>query len=142
VHALAKAGCRYIQIDEPLFARKPDEALEYSFENLERIFHGCQENVVRTVHMCCGYPDRLDHPSYPKADPDSYWRIADAIESSSIQAISLEDAHRYNDLSLLELFPTTTVILGVVAVAKSRIEEVDEIVSDWLALSSILMSTV
>ena len=39
VHSLANAGCRYIQIDEPLFARYPESALEFGVENLERAFH-------------------------------------------------------------------------------------------------------
>jgi 5-methyltetrahydropteroyltriglutamate--homocysteine methyltransferase len=42
-------------------------------------------------------------------------------------AVSIEDAHRHNDLSLLEALPTTGVILGVVAIAKSRVEPVEEI---------------
>ena len=125
--ALAEAGCTHIQIDEPVFARKPEQALAYGFENLERCFHGAPEGVTRTVHMCCGYPDRLDNPDYPKADQDAYLRIADAIEASAIQAVSLEDAHRHNDLSLLEHFKTTAVIFGAVAVAKSRVESVEEI---------------
>ncbi|MEN8197729.1 MAG: 5-methyltetrahydropteroyltriglutamate--homocysteine methyltransferase, partial [Pseudomonadota bacterium] len=125
--ALAEAGCSHIQIDEPVFARKPEQALAYGFENLERCFHGAPDAVTRTVHMCCGYPDRLDNPNYPKADQDAYLRIADAIEASAIQAVSLEDAHRHNDLSLLEHFKTTTVIFGVVAVAKSQVESIDEI---------------
>ena len=128
VLALAGAGCRHIQVDEPLFARKPDAALEYGFENLERAFHGCPESVTRTVHMCCGYPDRLDRADYPKADPGCYLRLADAIDDAAIDAISIEDAHRPNDLSLLERFRRTTVILGVVAIAKSRVESTDEIV--------------
>ena len=127
VLSLAEAGCQHIQIDEPLFARKPQAALEYGFTNLERAFHNCPSHVTRTVHMCCGYPDRLDHPNYPKADPGSYLSIADTIESSSINAISFEDAHRHNDLSLLEKLPTTTVIFGAVAIARSRVETVDEI---------------
>lgn len=127
VRSLAAAGCRYIQIDEPLFARKPDQALAYGFDHLERVFHGCPPGVVRTVHMCCGYPDRLDNPNYPKASIESYSRLADAIEQSSIMAVSLEDAHRHNDLTLLERFASTSVILGVVAIAKSRVESVDEI---------------
>ncbi|OED41464.1 5-methyltetrahydropteroyltriglutamate--homocysteine methyltransferase [Chromatiales bacterium (ex Bugula neritina AB1)] len=124
---LAEAGCKNIQIDEPLFARKPQQALDYGFENLERAFHNCPADVVRTVHMCCGYPDRLDHPNYPKADQNAYLHIADAVEQSSINAVSVEDAHRHNDLSLLEHFKSTTVIFGVVAIAKSRIEPVEEI---------------
>ncbi|HIN17293.1 MAG TPA: 5-methyltetrahydropteroyltriglutamate--homocysteine methyltransferase [Gammaproteobacteria bacterium] len=127
VKALNEAGCRHIQIDEPLFARKPDAALSFGFENLERAFHGCDKSVIRTVHICCGYPNRLDNPDYPKADLGSYEKLVNAIEYSSIAAVSIEDAHRHNDLRLLESFKTTTVILGVVAVAKSVVEEVEEI---------------
>lgn len=127
VLALAAAGCRYIQIDEPVFARRPKEALDYGFDNLEKAFHGCPDHVTRVVHMCCGYPDRLDHPDYPKADREAYLQIADAIEQSSIDMVSLEDAHRHNDLKLLEHFKTTSVIFGVVAIARSQVETVEEI---------------
>lgn len=127
VLALADAGCRFIQIDEPVFARKAKDALAFGFENLERAFHGCPKSVTRTVHMCCGYPDRLDNDDYPKADHDAYFTLADAIEDAQVDAVSLEDAHRYNDLSLLERFKTTTVIFGAVAIAKTHVESVDEI---------------
>ncbi len=127
IRALAEAGCRWIRVDEPLFARRPDEALDYGFENLERCFHGLPKGVMRAAHMCCGYPDRLDQQDFQKADRDAYFRLADAIEDSSIQAISLEDAHRPNDLLLLERFRETTVMLGVIAIASSRLETVAEI---------------
>ncbi len=127
VLALADAGCQHIQIDEPVFARYPAAALDFGFENLERAFHGCPKSVTRTVHMCCGYPGSLDDEEYPKADHDVYFALADAIELSCIDAISIEDAHRYNDLSLLERFQNTIVIFGAVAIAKSRLETVEEI---------------
>lgn len=127
VLALAEAGCRHIQVDEPLFARKAEAALDFGIENLERVFHGCPEGVTRTMHMCCGYPDRLDSTDYPKAPKESYLRLAKAIDESSINAVSLEDAHRHNDLKLLDLFADTTVIFGVAAIASSRVETVDEI---------------
>ena len=127
VRALADAGCRHIQIDEPLFARKPQAALEFGLDNLERAFHGCPASVVRTVHMCCGYPDALDSHDYPKADPQAYLELADAVDYASIDAVSIEDAHRHNDLALLERFTRTQVILGVVAVARSSVETVGEI---------------
>jgi 5-methyltetrahydropteroyltriglutamate--homocysteine methyltransferase len=133
VLALANAGCKHIQIDEPVFARKSDEALAFGFDNLERAFYNCPDSVTRTVHMCCGYPDRLDNENYPKADQNFYFSLADAIERSSINSVSLEDAHRYNDLSLLERFKTTTVIFGVIAIAKTRVESVDEIRNRLLA---------
>lgn len=127
VHDLARAGCRHIQIDEPLFARYPERALDYGIENLERAFHDCPAQVTRTVHICCGYPDKIDREDYPKAPRDSYAQLADTIDESSIMAVSLEDAHRHNDLKLLEKFSRTTVLLGVVAIASSRIETVEEI---------------
>ena len=42
-------------------------------------------------------------------------------------SVSLEDAFRHNDLSLFSKFQKTTIILGVVAIAKSQIETVEEI---------------
>jgi 5-methyltetrahydropteroyltriglutamate--homocysteine methyltransferase len=96
-------------------------------DHLERAFHRCPGQVIRTLHMCCGYPDRLDNPDYPKADPQAYLLLADALEYSSIRAVSIEDAHRHNDLTLLEKFSRTTVIFGAVAIARSRIEAVEEI---------------
>ncbi|CAJ2376410.1 MAG: 5-methyltetrahydropteroyltriglutamate--homocysteine methyltransferase [Arenicellales bacterium IbO2] len=136
VLALAEAGCRHIQIDEPVFARFPEDALAYGIENLERAFHNCPPEVTRTAHMCCGYPDRLDRDDYPKADQSAYLQLADAMEESGVQWLSIEDAHRNNGLELLERFATTTVILGVVAIAKSRVESAEEIrarLSDALA---------
>lgn len=136
VRALAEAGCCHIQIDEPLFARRPDEALSYGIEQIERAFHNCPQHVTRTLHMCCGYPDRLDCDDYPKADPGSYFRLASALDEAEIDAVSIEDAHRPNDLVLLERFSRTTVILGVVAIAKSRVEtpaEIGERLGDALA---------
>ena len=127
VLSLANAGCKYIQIDEPVFARYPESAIEFGVENLERAFQNCPVNVTRTVHICCGYPDKIDKEDYPKAPRESYFEIAEAMENSSVMAISLEDAHRFNDLKLLEIFKNTTIIFGVVAIAKSRVESVDEI---------------
>lgn len=124
---LAKAGCTWIQVDEPVFARKPDKALDYGIENLECCFQGLPDHVARAAHICCGYPDYLDQENFQKADKMAYLQLSDAIEDSSIQAISLEDAHRHDDLLLLEHFKTTTVILGVIAIANSRIETVKEI---------------
>ena len=127
VRSLAAAGCRHIQVDEPVFARKPQQALDYGIENLERVFHGVPEDVQRIVHMCCGYPSALDTPDYPKADPQAYFRIAAVMDEAAIDAVSIEDAHRHNDLSLLERYARTTILFGVVNIGASRVESVDEI---------------
>ena len=127
VQALAEAGCRHVQIDEPLFARYPSEALGFGVDHLERCFHGLPAAVTRTVHICCGYPEHLDQDDYVKAAPETYFDLAAALDDAAIDAVSIEDAHRPNDLALLERFTKTTVILGVVAIAVSRVEAVDAI---------------
>jgi len=127
IKRLVDSGCRYIQVDEPLFARKPSEAINYGIDNLERCFHGCPKEIVKIVHICCGYPDVLDAVDYPKAPLESYWEISEALNSSIIDEISLEDAHRNNNLDLLDKFASKTIILGVVKVASSEIESEEKI---------------
>jgi len=122
IKRLVDIGCKYIQVDEPLFARKPSEAIDYGIDNLERCFHGCPKEIVKIVHICCGYPDALDVVDYPKAPLESYWEISEALNSSIIDEISLEDAHRNNNLDLLDKFGSKTIILGVVKIASSEIE--------------------
>ena len=126
VRALADAGCRYIQIDEPIFARKPAEALDYGIAALARCFEGVPEEVTRVVHMCCGYPNRLDDKDYPKADPKSYVKIARAVDGV-VDQISIEDAHRHNPPDLFGLFERSSLIVGFVRVAASRVETSAEI---------------
>ena len=127
IRALADAGCRCIQVDEPLFARNVDAALDYGVDALGRCFDGVPDSVTRIMHMCCGYPNHLDEPEYHKASRQSYFDLAGAINNAPIDQVSLEDAHRHNDLSLLELFDKKSVILGVIAVAKSQVETVETV---------------
>ena len=125
--SLVQAGCKYIQVDEPLFARSVKDALHFGMEGLERCFHNVPQSVVRIVHMCCGYPDHLDDVDYKKADPMSYHQLSDAIDQAAFDQISIEDKHCCNDLSLLEKFENKTVIFGAVAIASSRLESVGEV---------------
>lgn len=125
--ALVEAGCQYIQVDEPLFARQVEDALNFGMEGLERCFHKVPKSVTRVVHMCCGYPDHIDDPDYKKADPDSYHRLASTIEDAAFDQISIEDAHCCNDLNLLEKLHNKTVIFGAISIASSQLETVDMI---------------
>ena len=128
IKRLVDAGCKYIQVDEPLFARKPDNALAFGIKNLEKCFEEInQSDVEKITHICCGYPDKIDAENYPKAPLDSYTKIAKALDNSKIDSVSLEDAHRYNDLSLLKNYKNTKIIFGVIKIASSKIETVEEI---------------
>ncbi len=127
IRALAEAGCIWIQVDEPIFARQPQNALDYGVAALSRCFEGVPDHVNRAVHICCGYPGALDLEDFPKADAHAYFDLAAALEAAPVDAVSLEDAHRHNDLSLLDQFTDTSVILGVINVAQTRVEGTIEI---------------
>ncbi len=127
IRDLALAGCTWIQVDEPLFARHPDKALAFGIDALARCFHGVPPAVARVVHICCGYPAELDMEDYPKADPSAYFELASALDDGPVDAISLEDAHRPNELDLLERYSRSTIILGLVKIAQSAVEQPEAI---------------
>jgi 5-methyltetrahydropteroyltriglutamate--homocysteine methyltransferase len=127
VRSLAAAGCRHIQIDEPVFARQAERACDWGVGMLERVFDRAPDEVQRVVHICCGYPSALDLDDFPKAPREAYFRLAPLLDEVAIHAVSIEDAHRYNDLTLLDLFRQKTVILGAVQIACTRIESEEEI---------------
>ena len=130
IKRLQKAGCKYIQVDEPLFARKPQQAIDFGINNLAKCFDGLENtDSEKITHICCGYPDKLDAVNYPKAPLNSYHQIASLLDQSIIDTVSLEDAHRYNDLSLLESFSKTKIIFGLIKIANSKKETVQEIQS-------------
>ena len=130
IKRLVDAGCKFIQVDEPLFARKPEKALSFGIKNLEKCFEGINQNDVEKItHICCGYPDKIDVVDYPKAPLDSYKKIAHALDNSVIDSVSIEDAHCYNDLTLLKNYKQTKVILGLIKIASSKIETIAEIES-------------
>ena len=130
IKRLVDAGCKYIQVDEPLFARKPENALNFGIKNLERCFKDINnKNVEKITHICCGYPDKLDAINYPKAPLNSYSKISKELDKSIIDTVSIEDAHRYNNLEFLRDFNNTKVIFGLIKIASSQIETKEEIVS-------------
>lgn len=133
IRRLADAGCRWIQIDEPLFARQVDDALAFGVECVERCFAGVGTEVNRVVHICCGYPARLDDPDPAKADAEAYFALSGALDAAEIDAVSIEDAHRPNSLKLLEMFGNTAIILGLIDIAKSRVESVESLRSRIIA---------
>ncbi len=129
IRALVAAGCRHIQVDEPVFARKTEEALAFGIEDVEHCFAGVPAEVQRVVHLCCGYPRHVDQPDEDvlKADPDAYFELAGTLDQAAVDAVSIEDAHRPANLRLLELFEQKTVILGLIAIAKTAVEPAEEI---------------
>ena len=130
IKRLVDAGCKYIQVDEPLFARKPENALNFGIKNLERCFKDIvDDSVEKITHICCGYPDKLDAIDYPKAPLNSYSKISKELDNSILDTVSIEDAHRYNNLQFLKDFKNTKIIFGLIKIASSEIETEEEIIT-------------
>ena len=124
---LKENGCKHIQIDEPVFARYPDKALEYGIDILNSIIQDI-DDIFFTVHICCGYPTHLDDNNYQKSSVNSYDLLADKLDKSLIDAISIEDGHCHLDLSFLKKIKNKKIVFGVIAIAKSKIETIEEII--------------
>jgi 5-methyltetrahydropteroyltriglutamate--homocysteine methyltransferase len=124
---LQEKGCIYIQLDEPVYARYPKKVIKYSEKLLNICFDGI--SIHKSLHMCCGYPDKLEETDYLKADNNNYKIIAPYLDNSVIDSISMEDAHCHNDLStLLPLYKNKIVILGMIKIATVELEKYEDIV--------------
>ena len=130
---LADAGCPVVQVNEPAFIQNPDAALVFGLELLDRCFHRVPRPTERVVHLCAGLPDELDADEAPsKTPPEAYAELATVLQDVAIDTIAIEDARRPKDLSLLERCTRTKVILGVIDVATSKVEEVEAVRSRLL----------
>jgi len=125
--ALVDHGCKVVQLDEPVLMRYPERALEYGIDNITKCFENVPAEITKIVHLCCGYPDKVDTDDYPKAPKENYRMLADKLDNAGFDQISIEDAEAQNDLSLLSLFKKSKIILGAVKIARTKVETVEEI---------------
>ena len=102
---------------------------DYVGNRKARIAYARSPHNMPYMRDAAGKPDHLDDEDYKKADPSSYHRLAREMDGLAFDQVSIEDAHCCNDLSLLDLFASKQVIFGSVAVARSRIETVEEIMA-------------
>lgn len=110
--ALADAGARYIQIDEPAISTRPEE-LELAIAAMEIVTRGLEAHTIS--HICYGdfekiYPGLLELP---------------------VNQLDLELANQnFSLLEVLRRYPwpkNKELALGVVDVHRHRLESVDEI---------------
>jgi len=125
--ALAANGCVHIQLDEPVMMRYPDKALEFGISDAAAVFSGCPPEVKKTVHLCCGYPDRFEPIDYKKADKTRYPAVLKALDEVGFDWASIEDAEAVNDLSFLADLKHLGIQLGSVTIARAKLETPKEI---------------
>lgn len=127
VEALVAAGCEDIQIDEPMFAKEPDQAKAFGIPLLNMVLGDLPPRVTRWLHICCGYPKTVDEVDPAKAPPGCYEALAPSLAPAAVDIVSIEDAHRHNDLHLLDMLAPKRVMLGVVDIGCSRVEDVAKV---------------
>jgi 5-methyltetrahydropteroyltriglutamate--homocysteine methyltransferase len=113
--ALAKAGARYIQIDEPSYSGFPED-INWAVKVLNILVEDVDADVV--VHIC--YGNRYGKPSWE----GSYRYLFPAILDAKVKGLTLEFARRGGeDLDLFKEFDTKFILgVGVVDVKTHEIE--------------------
>jgi len=113
--ALAEAGCRWIQLDDPSLITST-AGLEFGIDHLNASLAGLPNEMETIVHLCRGNQYQLGGrdrfvPPYPYYIP-----LAEKLRHSPIKGISIESPHEYADDFLLDQFGEKTILLGIVDV--------------------------
>jgi 5-methyltetrahydropteroyltriglutamate--homocysteine methyltransferase len=108
-------GVDYLQIDEPDFHFRPDQALKWGTRALDIALEGVVAPTI--VHICYGYatlgPKQLDR---------GYAAVLEAIAASRASAIALEYEQPGHEPDLLHHCGDKAVVLGVLNLGSDTIE--------------------
>jgi hypothetical protein len=73
-------------------------------DDQERLERATRDNVQHQVAAGIDIPSAVDLDDFPKAPKEACFHLVPLLDEAAIHAGSLEDAHRYNDFALLDLF--------------------------------------
>jgi len=121
---LARAGARYIQIDEPYYSGFPED-LQWGVRVLNTLVEGVDAKIA--LHVC--YGNRYGKPSWA----GNYKYLFPTILEAKVQQLTLEFARRGGeDLELFKEFPNKFELgVGVIDV-KTHEVETPEIVAEGI----------
>src|SRR5256886_2331421 len=114
---LAHAGCRFIQVDEPVWVGYPDEVKAWAVEAFNRTVEGVDAKI--TLHVCYGNYQRSR--LFPGTYRDLFPAILGAHASQLVLEFAVDDLAQFDDI--VGLFPKTLELgLGVVDVKTDDLE--------------------
>jgi 5-methyltetrahydropteroyltriglutamate--homocysteine methyltransferase len=115
---LARAGARYIQIDEPYYSGFPED-IKWGVKVLNTLVEGVDAKIA--LHVC--YGNRYGKPSWA----GNYRYLFPAILEANIHQLTLEFARRGGeDLELFKEFPNKLELgVGVIDVKTHEVETPD-----------------
>jgi 5-methyltetrahydropteroyltriglutamate--homocysteine methyltransferase len=120
LRALDQEGVDVVQLDEPDFHFRHDQALRWGTSALDRAFDGIP--ATKIVHVCYGYATigrkHLDA---------NYGRVLDAIAASGTDAVSLEYEQPGHGPELLSHCGDKHVLLGVLDLGTRAVETVEHV---------------
>lgn len=144
IRDLADAGCAWIQVDEPAFARRPEAVPAFGLDAIARCFHKVARETWRAVYLPSAEPPEGDGRAERRdlededggdddataisiADPEAADSAAAAMADAPIHAIGLQHAVQPIDLRRLESFSTMHVMLGVVGTMSPDADNVETV---------------
>ncbi len=110
-HALADAGCRFVQLDEPEFRSAHLEFPELAREVVNETVRGLRaRGVVTFAHMCYGYANAV---TGKRINPEFYGAL-ELLATTDIDAVSLEYAQPGHQPDVLRALGEKGVVLGAI----------------------------
>ncbi|GGL94268.1 uroporphyrinogen decarboxylase family protein [Pseudooceanicola nanhaiensis] len=110
---LFAAGADIVQLDEPWLQGKPDIAMDYGIEALNKALEGAAGTTA--VHICFGYA------ALTKERPEGY-SFLPQMKDCTCDQISIETAQANLDTSVLEELRGKTIMVGVLDLSDMTIE--------------------
>jgi 5-methyltetrahydropteroyltriglutamate--homocysteine methyltransferase len=113
IRDLFAAGADVVQIDEPYLQARPERALAYGVEAINRALEGVEG--VTALHLCFGYA------AIVHTRGDRYAFLGE-LREAMVQQVSIEAAQPSLDLAVLGELPNKTIILGVLNLGEMQVE--------------------
>jgi 5-methyltetrahydropteroyltriglutamate--homocysteine methyltransferase len=117
IHDLVAAGADIIQIDEPYLQAHAERARSYAVEAITCALDGISTTTV--LHTCFGYGLVVKN----KPTQVAGYPFLEELVETSVDQISIEAAQPRLDLSVLERLGDKTVILGVIDLGTTEVED-------------------
>ena len=121
ITTLYEEGCRHIQIDEPIFTTYPIHAKSFGIDLLTHCF-GDRPQLRKYLHICRNYQSNIDGPPRRGQEQRLYEPLADKLNSSCVDVLSIEDAALQNSSEVFAATKDKFLMLGVCNVGITKVE--------------------
>jgi 5-methyltetrahydropteroyltriglutamate--homocysteine methyltransferase len=126
---LKAAGADVVQIDEPYLQARPEAAVEYALEAVERALDGIGGDTV--LHTCFGYAHVV------KDKPAGYPFLRE-LDDCAATHVSLEAAQPGLHPEVLRALPSKTILFGVLDLGAEEVETPEQVAARIAAALAVV----